>query len=298
MSKMSSPRLIDLPWEDVLITRILPHLTIIDIFRLRSLNKDFCDLVQAYFHHQRSLDWSNITCRASADAFKIATRDVENLQKLVVTNCRGWLTDATLVSIIKRNQRLRHIDLSECSGLSCLTINMIAGRCPDLQTMLLRECHWVSSSMVECLTMQCKNLERIDLTGCWELNDDTIYMLASLQPQLRWISLARIYGITQVSIERLALNCYQLEYLDIEGCWRVTDDAIHKLAQKCQSLKTLKVKDCRNITERSLSRLRIQGVSIDIRGTGQRTRPNTAGNAPPNPPMVMRQFQLPLNYRL
>ncbi|XP_022101499.1 F-box/LRR-repeat protein 15-like [Acanthaster planci] len=293
-----SINLIDLPWEDVLISRILPHLSIIDIFRLRSLSRDFCDLVQSYFQHQISFDLTGITHRVTVDAFKIATNDTKNLQKLVVTSCKSWLTDALLVPIIKRNWRLRYIDLSGCSGLSCLTINMIGGACPELRTILLRECHWISSSVIEGLTMKCKNLERVDLTGCWELTDDTVFMLASLQPNLRWLSLARIYGITQVSIEQLAMNCYYLEYLDLEGCWRVPDAAIHKLAQKCPNLKTLKVRDCRNITERSLSRLRMQGVSVDIRGVSSRPRPQLPVNMPPNLPRIMRQYQAPLNYRL
>ncbi|XP_038061628.1 F-box/LRR-repeat protein 15-like [Patiria miniata] len=291
-----SINLIDLPWEDVLISRILPHLSIIDIFRLRSMSKDFCDLIQTYFQHQKVLDWSSVASRASVDAFKIATSDAENLQKLVVTSCKSWMTDATLVPLIQRNPRLRNIDLSKCPNLS---INMIAGMCPELRTVLLRECCWVSSSMIECLTMKCKNLERIDLTGCWELTDDTIYMLASLQPKLRWLSLARIYGITQVSVEQLAMNCYQLEYLDLEGCWRVTDAAIHTLAQKCPSLKTLKVRDCRNITERSLTRLRCQGVTIDILGDNFMPLRRVPFNMPPDPHMVMmRQYQSPVNYRL
>nr|XP_054773694.1 F-box/LRR-repeat protein 15-like isoform X1 [Lytechinus pictus] len=252
-----------LPWEDVLVSRILPFLDLRDLFQLRQVSCGFRDVVAIFFASNHHLDLSVVGPEFTPDAFRVVSAEAKNLTTLNVANCKKWITDNLILPVIEANRNLRDISISENSSLSTNVVRRIATRCPDLCSLSLAECQQVTATSVECVGMNCDQLEHLDLKGCWAMDDDTIALVLQLHPHLKWLSVARAYGVTDLLVDQICAYCPNIEYLDVQGCWRITDDAVRKL-WSLENLKTLKVKDCRHITERSLARFRSKGVRIDI----------------------------------
>ncbi|XP_030835612.1 F-box/LRR-repeat protein 15-like [Strongylocentrotus purpuratus] len=252
-----------LPWEDVLVSRILPFMSLTDLFQLRQVSCGCRDAVAIFFASNHHLDLSAVGPEFTQDAFRVVSAEAKNLTTLNVANCKKWITDDLILPVIEANRNLRDISISENSSLSTNVVRRIATRCPDLCSLSLAECQQVTSTSVECVGMNCDQLEHLDLRGCWAMDDDTLSLVLQLHPQLKWLSVARAYGVTDLLVDQICTYCPNIEYLDVEGCWRITDAAIRQL-WNLESLKTLKVKDCRYITERSLARFRAKGVQIDV----------------------------------
>ncbi|XP_033122316.1 F-box/LRR-repeat protein 15-like [Anneissia japonica] len=251
----------DLPWEDVIIARILSYFSLKEVFRLRQICKDFRDIVDIYLERLQSIDLSSVKNKISVETFQSITKS-RCLRELKLGGLK-WLKDENILHVIEGNQLLESIDLSDGLSLSGVTIQAIAVNCKLLHTLLLKNCHWLQSPILEMLLLQCGKLTHLDLTACWELTDDTVFVICSTQKNLKWLSLAKIYGITNRSIQILQNN--KIEYLDIEGCWRITNPFIRSLGANCPELKELHVNDCKAINEASLARLRVRGVKIDTK---------------------------------
>ncbi len=58
MSPPSDFRLLDLSWDDILFSTVLPMLSAEDLFRLRAVSRGCHALVTEYFSRQRKLDIS------------------------------------------------------------------------------------------------------------------------------------------------------------------------------------------------------------------------------------------------
>ncbi|XP_072165440.1 uncharacterized protein [Diadema setosum] len=252
-----------LPWEDVLVARILPHLDITDLFRLRLVSRGFRDVVAIHFAESHHIDLSHVGPSFTADAFQVMALDARNLLTLSVPCCKKWITDDLILPVIENNPHLRKINISENSSLSTEVVRTIGVNCHDLRCLMLAECQQITSTSVEGIAMNCEQLEQLDLTGCWNMDDDTMNTVLQLNRNLTWLSVARLYGITGNLVNLICCFCPNIEYLDIQGCWRITDEVLCKLWDMAK-LKTLKVKDCRYITERSLARFRTRGVQLDI----------------------------------
>ncbi|XP_070545127.1 F-box/LRR-repeat protein 15-like isoform X2 [Ptychodera flava] len=267
--------LLDLPWDDILISHILPYLSLTQLFQLQRVSRDFHELIQEFLASQTVFDFSVVSSKLTKEAFLMAVEHTNLLRELSLRNCKGWLKDDILIPVISRNQQLQKIDLGGCSGLTSKIIQCIAANCQSLQSISLSECHWVQAPSIEMLALNCSQLEHVNLMSCWELDDETILTLIMTHPGLKYLSLAKIYGITDVVIDMLARSCSQLEFLSVQGCWRITNSVVRLLGDYCPKLNQLEVEDCRDINEGSLARLRVKGIKIDVPAQKTYRRPIT-----------------------
>ncbi|XP_077999753.1 uncharacterized protein LOC144452525 [Glandiceps talaboti] len=257
--------LLDLPWDDILISRILLFLPMKQLFNLQRVSKHFQELIHQYMASCSVLDFSSIGSKVTKEAFLTAVERTESLRVLSLHNCKGWLKDEILMPVIARNKHLRSVDLGSSSGLTSQSVHCIAVNCCELTSITLSECHWVQAPSMAVLALNCRNLQHVDLTSCWELDDETVITLIMTNPGLKFLSLAKIYGITDVVIDMLARSCPKLECLNIQGCWRITNSVIRLLGDCCPKLRRLGVEDCRDVSEASLARLRVKGIEIDVK---------------------------------
>ena len=175
---VSSLRLLDLPWEQVLCKHLLPCLPLKDLFRLRCVSQEFRNLVDCHFSLAFTVNTTLCAVTFSRIAFDVLTRRNCCLKELVLCNSRDWLSDEALIAVLQSNNNLRSVNLSNCLSLSNSALYTVGAHCPNLRVLCLRGCVWVSSSGLLSLITNSLPIEHIDLCGCWDLNDDDIINLA------------------------------------------------------------------------------------------------------------------------
>ncbi|XP_002741467.1 uncharacterized protein LOC100372595 [Saccoglossus kowalevskii] len=218
--------LLDLPWDDILVGRIIPFLSLSEIFQLQLVSKLSLQLIRHYFSKCSILDFSEVAHKVKEAMFHRAVENSVCLRVLILKNCKDFLKDENFIPVVEQNPQLQKIDLTGCLSLTSQSIQAIANSCPALHYISVHGCHWVQAPALAVLAMNCECLQYVDLTSCWELDDETILVLIISHPGLKYLSLAKIYGITNVVIDMLARTCSAFEHLNIQGCWRITNSVI------------------------------------------------------------------------
>ncbi|KAM7073098.1 F-box/LRR-repeat protein 15 isoform 2-T2 [Molossus nigricans] len=258
-------RLLDLPWEDVLLPHVLSRVPLCQLLRLQRVSRAFRALVQLHLAGLRSFDAAQVGPQIPRAALAWLLRDAERLKELALAPCHEWLSDEDLVPVLARNPQLRSVALAGCGQLSRRTLGALAEGCPRLQRLSLAHCDWVDGLALRGLADRCPALEELDLTACRQLKDEAIvYLVQRRGAGLRSISLAVNANVGDAAVQELARNCPELEHLDLTGCLRVGSDGVRTLAEYCPALRSLRVRHCHHVAEPSLSRLRKRGVDIDV----------------------------------
>ncbi|XP_030629219.1 F-box/LRR-repeat protein 15 [Chanos chanos] len=266
----SKCQLLDLPWEDVLVTHVFCYLPLRHLVSLQRVSKSFRSLIQVYLANCRVFDATQLGPHIPKEAFCNMLQDNKVLQSLAIQNCSDWITDIELLPVIGQNQHLLRVDMRGCSRLSRHSLVAVSLTCGRLQHLGLAHCEWVDSLSLRSLADHCRELRSLDLTACRQLKDEAICYLARKCRVLRSLSVAVNANITDVAVEEVAKNCRELEQLDLTGCLRVRNDAIRTVAEYCPKLQSLKVNHCHNVTESSLGLLRRRNVDIDVEPPLQR----------------------------
>ncbi|KAI3365182.1 hypothetical protein L3Q82_010277, partial [Scortum barcoo] len=226
MHFFSRCHLLDLPWEDVLVSHILCYLPLQHLVSLQRVSKQFHSLIQVYLANCRTFDLSLIGPSIPKEAFCSMLKDNKVLHRLSLHNCSDWVTDKELLPVIGQNQHLQRVDMSGCACLTRHSLVAVSLSCMHLQSLGLAHCEWVDSLSLRSLADHCGGLQSIDLTACRQLKDDAICYLAKKCVKLRSLSLAVNANVTDESVEEVAKNCRGLEQLDLTGCLRVRDQSI------------------------------------------------------------------------
>ncbi|XP_044096328.1 F-box/LRR-repeat protein 15 isoform X2 [Neovison vison] len=258
-------RLLDLPWEDVLLPHVLSRVPLRQLLRLQRVSRAFRALVQLHLAGLRRFDAAQVGPQIPRAALAWLLRDAEGLQELALAPCHEWLSDEDLVPVLTRNPQLRSVALAGCGQLSRRALGALAEGCPRLQRLSLAHCDWVDGLALRGLADRCPALEELDLTACRQLKDEAIVYLAQRRGAgLRSLSLAVNANVGDAAVQELARNCPELKHLDLTGCLRVGSDGVRTLAEYCPALRSLRVRHCHHVAEPSLSRLRKRGVDIDV----------------------------------
>lgn len=264
-------RLLDLPWEDVLIPHILCYLPLQQLVSLQRVSKQFQDLIQVYLANCRTFDlpsvgpnwWTlqytsvmhayavpvkwydlgiwfffylQVGPAVPKEAFCSMLKENKVLHSLSLQNCTDWVTDKELLPVIGQNLHLQRVDMSGCVWLTRHSLVAVSLSCLHLQHLGLAHCEWVDSLSLRSLADHCPGLQSIDLTACRHLKDDAICYLAKKCLNLRSLSLAVNANITDESVEEVAKNCRGLEQLDLTGCLRVMNHSIRYKMSPIQPL--------------------------------------------------------------
>lgn len=264
-------QLLDLPWEDVLVTHVFCYLPLRHLVSLQRVSKQFRSLIQVYLANCRRFDLNQVGPHVPKEAFCSMLSDNKVLQNLSVQNCSDWITDKELLAVVAQNPQLQRVDLRSCTGLTRHSLVAVSLSCIRLQHLNLAHCEWVDSLSLRSLGDHCGHgLLSVDLTACRQLKDEAIGYLARQCKALRSLSVAVNANVTDEAVEVVAKSCRELEELDLTGCLRVRNDAIRTLAEYCPKLRSLKVNHCHNVTESSLGLLRKRNVEIDVEPPLQR----------------------------
>ncbi|XP_061765797.1 F-box/LRR-repeat protein 15 isoform X3 [Nerophis ophidion] len=264
-------RLLDLPWEDVLVAHILSCLPLKQLVSLQRVSKHFRALIQIHFTKCKS--FNPVEESIPKEAFIFMMKDNKVLQKLCLQSCSYWLTDHDLLPILSQNQRLLSVDMAGCVGLTRHSLVALSLTCSaHLRHLFLANCSFVDGVSLRSLADHCGELRSVNLAGCRQLKDDAICYLAKKCAKLTFLSLALNGNITDESVEEVAKNCRNIEHLDLNCCLPVSNQSIRTLGEYCPRLQSLKVKHCHQVTESSLEPLRKRNVLIDVQPLPERAR--------------------------
>ncbi|XP_062859690.1 F-box/LRR-repeat protein 15 [Trichomycterus rosablanca] len=263
-------QLLDLPWEDVLVTHVLCYLPLRHLASLQRVSRTFRSLIQVYLANCRTFNTAETGPHIPREAFCSMLCDNKVLQSLSVHSCSNWISNEEFLPVVGQNQQLQHVDLKGCVHLTRHALVAVALGCPRLQHLCLAHCEWVDNLALRSVADHCTELRTLDLTACRQLRDEAVCYGAARWPALRSLSLAVNANITDTSVEEVAKCCRELQHLDLTGCLRVCNDSIRTVAEYCPKLQSLKVNHCHNVTESSLGVLRRRDVEIDVQPPLQR----------------------------
>lgn len=257
----STLQFFDLPWNDILIKKIMVYVLPHDWLNLRIVSKRAYHLVSDYLSRIRYLDLS--TCNRFPKAlWKEITNNCKFIKVLKLPNS-PWFDDESVKEIFQNNPNLGHLDLTDCSHLKNGSLQPLVINCKKLENLVLKNCVWVTNGAMEVLAFHSyMKIKYVDFTGCCGISEASIILFIARQPKLLSISLADLTNVTDRAMECLAQNCPMLQHLDISRCSRVTDTGVMLIGKYCPRLESLKVNGCRDISERSLSKLRTR-IKID-----------------------------------
>lgn len=81
-SRSLASSLSSLPWRDVIFSRILIHLHLTDLFRMRRVSRTFCHMINSYFQQMDQLDMSEVTSLGfNSKAFAVIMRQKKQEKK-------------------------------------------------------------------------------------------------------------------------------------------------------------------------------------------------------------------------
>ncbi|KAI4892462.1 hypothetical protein NFI96_012571, partial [Prochilodus magdalenae] len=164
-------QLLDLPWEDVLVTNVLCYLPLRQLVSLQRVSKNFCSLVQVYLANCRTFDPAQTGPRIPKEAFCSMLR-VDSL---------------ALRSLADHCGDLRSLDLTACRQLRDEAVSYAVAKWPSLRSLSVAVNANITDLAVEEVAKRCRELEQLDLTGCLRVRNEAIRL--SLH---RWVYLEHL----------------------------------------------------------------------------------------------------------
>lgn len=196
--KSPSTGIADLPYEDILVRRILPLLSIEDLLNLK--------LVSVLFH-------------------RLTVHYLRGLRQLNLSES-NWLTNGQFKFILAiSHDHVKQLDLSHNLSLNnrFLTRYLITYQLRQMHCIKLNQCHWIDTrTFTVLLLLYGKQLDCIECAGCWSLNDELIGLLTLACPALTSLDLSTIYSLTDRSLLCIAHRCRDLRTLNLSGCWKLS----------------------------------------------------------------------------
>uniref|UniRef100_A0A8C2UL49 F-box/LRR-repeat protein 15 n=1 Tax=Chinchilla lanigera TaxID=34839 RepID=A0A8C2UL49_CHILA len=175
-------RLLDLPWEDVLLPHVLSRVPLRQLLRLQRVSRAFRALVQLHLAGLRRFDAA---------------------QRLSLAHC-DWVDGLALRGLADRCPALEELDLTACRQLKDEAIVYLARRRgAGLRSLSLAVNANVGDTSVQELAQNCPRLEHLDLTGCLRVGSDGIRTLAEYCPALRSLRVRHCHHVAEPSLSRL-----------------------------------------------------------------------------------------------
>ena len=179
------------------------------------------------------------------------------LHTIDLSDCNN-ITDHTIELLASRNDSLVDLSLAGCSLLTdrsirSLTLCPITGEARGelLVRLDLSYCSSITPVAVDLISERCSRLQEISLKGLARLSAKKVGRLCKRCPGIQALSLAHCKRVDDETIKSIVRELW-LEELDVSYCGKITDDALASIAQGCGGLLRLDVSWCRKITELGL----------------------------------------------
>ncbi|KYM94755.1 PREDICTED: F-box/LRR-repeat protein 4 [Cyphomyrmex costatus] len=180
---------------------------------------------------------------------------LENLEFLEHLDLyRTHITTQTLCKILRRNVRMRHLQIGGTDR--SLNVDEVAMElrdfCPDLESIDLWKTHTLTSQGIEALA-DCRNLREVDFGWCGSTtgHGDSFLKLFSSCQHLEKVFLISVRGLTERDLRALT-SCKNLKQLDLLGTLSLTPEICHAIFVNCPKLEMIDLSFCDNISDCSI----------------------------------------------
>uniref|UniRef100_A0A1B6GMC0 F-box/LRR-repeat protein 15-like leucin rich repeat domain-containing protein n=1 Tax=Cuerna arida TaxID=1464854 RepID=A0A1B6GMC0_9HEMI len=238
------PSFIDLYWEDILYTKVLPLLSIKDLFSMRRVSTRYKLLIDSYFSRMKVLNLSPFSQVFNGAALQVLRQHCTHLHVVMMANC-NWLTDDLLIPLLENNVSITKLILNNCSRLSSICLQPVMINCKNLKILSLANCKWMTIGCLHALTLHQHSLEGVDFSGCSLIdNGDSLNNFLMLSPKIKVLNLSRLGCVNDTTLSVLARAAKQLETLNITACLNVTGYGMSLLIEYCRNLESVFCGDC------------------------------------------------------
>lgn len=215
----------DLPWEDILVTQILPHLSLKELFNLRSCSRCSCELVDLRLAKLKKLKLSRQNSHNIKLAFDVLANECFSLLEVNLANC-NWLTTELLIPLLVANKRLQIVNLNDCTNVTASALQPIIIECKELRSLKVARCIWVTIGAANDFAVHQSRIEDLDMSHCITVGERCLVIFFHKFPQLEVLSLAYTTSVTDNVLESISTCCKAIKRLNISGCYQVTDRGI------------------------------------------------------------------------
>ncbi|XP_064125462.1 F-box/LRR-repeat protein 15 isoform X1 [Loxodonta africana] len=223
-------RLLDLPWEDVLLPHVLSRVPLRQLLRLQRVSRAFRALVQLHLAGLRRFDAAQVSrgpeprpawvAPPLAPSPVVHPSDPPEPQGLPGKRARKWG-----IPLKGRSQVGPQIPRA--------ALTRLLRDAEGLQELMLAPCHeWLSDEDLVPVLVRNPQLRSVALAGCGQLSRRALGALAEGCPRLQRLSLAHCDWVDGLALRGLADRCPALEELDLTACRQLKDEAIVYLAQR------------------------------------------------------------------
>ena len=251
--------------------------------------KKISTILNSFFAINKALRIQNSKI-IGVEEFRILTDDATNLRILKTSEC-SWMSDDLLGPVLKNNQKLNDLDLSQSLNCSssvfqvCFNWKLVSIQCKDIffkiltvnctqiTRLVLQDCPWVDHSSLNYFS----NHYSIRKPG-QQMEDVLLNMSKGLRTDLKAKTKSKYRGKDQLydvmkrkgesRKGRSTKRFMNLLELDLNGCHRVTDDNIETLALVFKHLEILRLGSMSAITDTAMKSIAIhlkQLHTLDIR---------------------------------
>ncbi|KAJ7979250.1 F-box/LRR-repeat protein 13 [Quillaja saponaria] len=158
--------------------------------------------------------------------------------------CR--LSDLGLSALVSSAPALRSINLSQCSLLTSVSINILADSLGSiLRELYLDDCESIDAMLILPALKKLEHLEVLSVAGLQTVCDQFIREYITARGRsIKELVLTNCVKLTDSSLKVIAEQCPGLCALNLMNLLKLTDSSICYLANGCRAIHTLKL--CRN----------------------------------------------------
>lgn len=274
MEPQRNRSIFDLPWEDILVTQILQHLSLKDLFNLRSCSRCSCELVDYHLSKLKKLMLPRQNSHNIKLAFQVLVNECCSLLEVNLDKC-NWLTTELLMPLLVANKKLQMVNLNDCINVTASALQPILIDCKELRSLKVARCIWVTIGAASAFTLHQSRLKELVMSHGITLDERYLVIFFHKFPLLEVLSLAYTVSVTDNVLVSISTCCKAIRHLNISGCYQVTDRGIEWvfliyvgfvfalicsffrcLAKNLSSLDTLMLRGCPKVSERGVSLLR------------------------------------------
>jgi len=179
---VSTLELFDLPWNDILIKKVMVYVLPNDWLSLRIVSKRTYQLVSDYLSKLSYLDLS--TCKYFPEALWREIRVDCKFLKVLKLPDSPWYDNNSVKEIFQNNPNLRQLDLTDCSHLKNGSLQPLVVNCKKLEKLVLKNCQWLTNGAIEALAFHhYKKIKFVDFSRCYGISEASIILFITRQPK-------------------------------------------------------------------------------------------------------------------
>lgn len=247
MNMKRTTQLVDLYWEDILVAKVLPYLTIRECFNFRCVSKTCLQIINMFFSKLKALKlmnksfssqtfgvsnieislcvWSMLQSRWMLWVLQVFTGTCTRLTVLNLSRCTH-ITDDDLIPMLMQNPGLINLNLSQCKNLTAKCLQPVILYCNNLKTLKLARCTWLTTGAMEALALHQSKLEDVDLSHCLCMSENCILIFIKKFRHLKTLNLEGNKQISDKCLYALSRYSTSLKLLNLTGCSNITDKGV------------------------------------------------------------------------